>query len=258
MNIFEFVTTPLSVRSFGQFSLVRTIFECATTSLIMMIPLLSGRAIKNLNKNLQPFVAFNQIISNLPDVPRELFQGREDLILLFDLVRGIETGIIDAKYVTKEMPKISNTRWVTTFVRILRLYIQTQRPTLKLQTLVDFIVKVRVLRLLIVVWIFLPKVAFFTFLSFFLLVFLTISIFLVSIFNKSFRFFSTNIFFGQACSKHAEMDFFLLNSHCQEAQRCICIAANIIVSFLLQVLTFEKRTKISKLDINLGICSYTF
>ena len=48
-----------------------------------------GRAIKHLNKNLNPFVAFEQINSNIPDIPRELFERHEDLIILYDLVKGI-------------------------------------------------------------------------------------------------------------------------------------------------------------------------
>jgi len=100
-----------------------------------------GRAIKNLNKNLRPFVDFVRIQSNLPDI-RELLKGQEDLIILYDLVKGIESGIIDPIYLLKEMPNISNARWRTTFIRILRLYVQTPAPSEELKILVNFIIKV--------------------------------------------------------------------------------------------------------------------
>ena len=102
-----------------------------------------GRAIKNLNKNLKAFVNFVRIQSNLPDIPREMFKGQEDLLILYDLVKGIETGLIDPQYLLKEMPNISNARWRTTFIRILRLYVQTEDPTRELKILVNFILKVR-------------------------------------------------------------------------------------------------------------------
>ena len=102
-----------------------------------------GRAIKNLNKNLKPFVNFTRIASNLPNIPPEMFIGQEDLKILYDLVKGIESGFINPEYLLKEMPNISNARWRTTFIRILRLYVQTENPTKELKILVNFIVKVR-------------------------------------------------------------------------------------------------------------------
>lgn len=96
-----------------------------------------------MNKNLRPFVNFARIQSNLPDIPREVFKGQEDLMILYDLVRGIESGHIDPEYLFKEMPNISNARWRTTFIRILRLYVQTEDPTNELKILVNFILKVR-------------------------------------------------------------------------------------------------------------------
>ena len=63
-----------------------------------------GRAIKNLNKNLRPFVNFVRIQSNLPDIPRELFIGQEDLMILYDLVTA---------YAAKAEKWRDNKRWGT-------------------------------------------------------------------------------------------------------------------------------------------------
>ena len=63
-----------------------------------------GTAIKRINQNLRQFIDFERITSNVPAaINRALFEGREDLSILYDLVRGIEDGFasIDLKYVTK-------------------------------------------------------------------------------------------------------------------------------------------------------------
>ena len=72
-----------------------------------------------------------------------MFKGQEDLLILYDLVKGIASGLIDPQYLYKEMPNISNARWRTTFIRILRLYVQTEDPTQELKILVNFILKVK-------------------------------------------------------------------------------------------------------------------
>ena len=53
----------------------------------------------------------------------------------------VETGIIDEQYVWKLLPKIFNARWITTAIRILRLYLQTEDPSNELVILVNFIMK---------------------------------------------------------------------------------------------------------------------
>ena len=47
------------------------------------------------------------------------------------MVRAVETGQLDMKYVNSILPDISTVRWNTTFIRVLRLYIQEENPTQK-------------------------------------------------------------------------------------------------------------------------------
>ena len=53
----------------------------------------------------------------------------------------IESGIVDRNYVMKLLPKIFNARWITTAIRILRLYMQTENPCDELVVMVNFIMK---------------------------------------------------------------------------------------------------------------------
>jgi hypothetical protein len=62
-----------------------------------------GVALKALNDNLRPFVDYIRIQSNVPIVPRALFRGKQDQIVFYDLVRGVESGVIDPVYVTKQL-----------------------------------------------------------------------------------------------------------------------------------------------------------
>ena len=60
-----------------------------------------------------------RIATNVPEIDPKLFQGKLDLIMLYDLCRGIALGYIDPKYETKEAPTISTCRWRTVFIRLL-------------------------------------------------------------------------------------------------------------------------------------------
>ena len=53
-----------------------------------------GIAVKNLNENLKPFIQFAQIHTDVPILDRKIFNGKQDLIMLYDLCIGISTGII--------------------------------------------------------------------------------------------------------------------------------------------------------------------
>ena len=102
-----------------------------------------GTAIKGLNENLQPFVDFARIQTNVPTLDRSIFLKQEELLMLYDLCHGIANGFltIDPVYVFKKLGEISNVRWRTTWIRMLRLYIQTQNPSPELIALVNFILK---------------------------------------------------------------------------------------------------------------------
>ena len=102
-----------------------------------------GRAIRSLNENLKPIVNFEHILSNLPaDINQEEFNGRLDLLLLLIFVRAVETGYLDMKYVYKILPAISTVRWMTTWIRVLRLYMQVEQPSIELKILVNYVQKV--------------------------------------------------------------------------------------------------------------------
>lgn len=101
-----------------------------------------GHAIRSINKNLKPPVNFEQIQSDVPfDIDEKLFNGKHDLKLLLVFVQAVQTGQIEAKYLTTFLPEMNITRWRTTFIRILRLYIQEENPTEQLKALVTYIQK---------------------------------------------------------------------------------------------------------------------
>ena len=101
-----------------------------------------GKAIKNLNKNLKPFVDFERVQSNVPEINNiEAYKNRQDLMILLDLIRALESGNVDVKYLMKQLPAMHNARWFTTFIRIIRLYMQTENPSYQLKLLIDFIQK---------------------------------------------------------------------------------------------------------------------
>ena len=102
-----------------------------------------GTAIKGLNENLLPFVDFVRIQTNVPILDRSIFLKKEELLMLYDLCHGIANGFltIDPAYLFKKLGEISNVRWRTTWIRLLRLYIQTLNPSPELVALVNFILK---------------------------------------------------------------------------------------------------------------------
>ena len=69
-----------------------------------------------------------------------LFKDKEDLSLLFKLMVGVSTGVIDIDPL-KEMPEMSNVRWYTAFVRILREFVQEENPSEELIILVTYILQ---------------------------------------------------------------------------------------------------------------------
>ena len=78
-----------------------------------------GEAIKDMNENLTPFVQFQIIWTNVPEIDVKYFEGKLDLIMLYDLCRGIAIGYVDKKYETKEAPAYTTCRWRTVFIRLL-------------------------------------------------------------------------------------------------------------------------------------------
>ena len=101
-----------------------------------------GKNIKNINKNLKPYNPnFRRIPNNLPaNLDASLFKDKEDLSLLFKLMVGVSTGVIDISPL-KEMPEMSNVRWYTAFVRILREFVQEENPSEELIILVTYILQ---------------------------------------------------------------------------------------------------------------------
>ena len=81
-----------------------------------------GTAIKRLNSNLLPFVEYERITSNLPDIPRELFRGKQDWIVFYDLVLAVQNGPggLDPSYITKKMPAISTVRYSNTGCQVFK------------------------------------------------------------------------------------------------------------------------------------------
>ena len=82
-----------------------------------------GQAVKDMDEkeNLTPFVHFEPIATNVPELDVKLFLGKLDLIMLYDLCRGIAAGYVDPKYETKEPPAITTCRWRTVFIRFLEI-----------------------------------------------------------------------------------------------------------------------------------------
>ena len=79
-----------------------------------------GMAIRDINENLTPIIDFQKLKSNLKDIPdyKTLFKGQNELIMFYELIKGIENGDIDKeKYEKKQMPPMSQCRWRTTFMR---------------------------------------------------------------------------------------------------------------------------------------------
>ena len=100
-----------------------------------------GKAIKKINDNLKPFVDFQTVQSKVPVINNieETFKKRQDLMILLELIRSLESGIVDIKYLTKKLPAMHNARWFTIFIRIIRLYMQTENPSYELKLLINFI-----------------------------------------------------------------------------------------------------------------------
>ena len=99
-----------------------------------------GQALRSLNNNLKPSVPFDPIPSDVPeDIDEDLFNGKQDLKLLLVYVRAVQTGVIEEKYLTTILPEMNVVRWRTTFIRFLRLFIQTENPSAEHIIMVHFI-----------------------------------------------------------------------------------------------------------------------
>ena len=80
-----------------------------------------GTAVKELNDNLTPFVAFEKVSTTVETLDINIFKGRHEYIMFYDLCIGVATGVIDKKYETMEGPTISSCRWRTYFIRLLEV-----------------------------------------------------------------------------------------------------------------------------------------
>ena len=78
-----------------------------------------GTAVKDLNDNLTPLVAFETVSTNVEILDIKIFNGRHEHIIFYELCHGVATGNIDKKYETMEGPNISSCRWRTYFIRLL-------------------------------------------------------------------------------------------------------------------------------------------
>ena len=80
-----------------------------------------GTAVKELNDNLTPFIAFETVSTNVETLDVKIFNGRHEHIMFYELCQGVATGVIDKKYETMEGPNISSCRWRTYFIRLLEV-----------------------------------------------------------------------------------------------------------------------------------------
>ena len=78
-----------------------------------------GIAIRDINENLSNLVNFQKLKSNVKDIAnyKQLFKGQNEMLMFYEMIKGIESGNIDKKYEKKEMPTMSQCRWRTTFMR---------------------------------------------------------------------------------------------------------------------------------------------
>ena len=79
-----------------------------------------GISIRDINENLTEIIDYGRLKSNLKDIPnyKTLFKGQNELIMFYELIKGIENGNIDKeKYEKKQLPPMSQCRWRTTFMR---------------------------------------------------------------------------------------------------------------------------------------------
>ena len=98
-----------------------------------------GQRLKDINSNLKPYVQFRRIPHKLPDnLDPSLFKDKEDLCLLFKLIIGVANGTIDINFL-KDMLEMSTVHWYTTFVRLLRLWVQEKDPSEEFEILITFI-----------------------------------------------------------------------------------------------------------------------
>ena len=88
-------------------------------------------AVKDLNDNLTPLVAFETVSTTVETLDIKIFNGRHEHIIFYELCHGVATGNIDKKYETMEGPNISSCRWRTYFIRLLEVTKGQVCPTLE-------------------------------------------------------------------------------------------------------------------------------
>ena len=75
----------------------------------------------------------------LPNSEDTIFQN-QDLKKFFWLVKMIVSGVRDPRLLNMRLPTIHKARWLTTAIRILRLYVQTENPSNNMKKVVKFII----------------------------------------------------------------------------------------------------------------------
>merc|ERR1712218_658848 len=94
--------------------------------------------------NLKPFVRFGRSAFKNVKLPGMALYGtlfqNSDLKKFYWLVKMIVTGKPDSRLLNMKLPTIHKARWLTTAIRILRLYVQTENPSNTLKKAVKFII----------------------------------------------------------------------------------------------------------------------
>ena len=101
-----------------------------------------GTAIRELHNNLKPFVDVlkKKIKASIPVLSDSLL-ANQDVKNLYRLCQMITTGVVDPRLEKIVLPTIHNARWLTHAIRILRLYLQEENPSLQLKKVSKFIVQ---------------------------------------------------------------------------------------------------------------------
>lgn len=87
-----------------------------------------------------PIVKFRKIAVDLPTL--DVDKLSTDQKYLYQICQAISSGNCPTALSTKSPGKLSHARWLTTANRVLRLYIGTEEPSLEIETIVEYIVKV--------------------------------------------------------------------------------------------------------------------
>lgn len=88
----------------------------------------------------KPIVTFQIILGDMPAIDTKDLST--DQLYLYRIVSAVTSGVCPEDLVHKSPGKMSHARWLTRANRILRLYIATSDPSVKLVTLATYVVKV--------------------------------------------------------------------------------------------------------------------